>query len=265
MASWTDGPEYAPAQRPDAFAAPATTPLDDAAPQVDLSAGAPSFAPTSFEEPRDRVPALASLVPILDPGRDPHQPFVATSAVITAGSAWGSAHSAATVAAPNWQPGGGPAWAANQPYASAYPPPSAPNQFPAPGTPQWFGPGAEWAPPAAPVPATLTNAAKAASIGMLIVLAVGGIVTLLAPFLLAVGWALTSQVRYRRKQVRTAFAIALGVALTSGVLPILGDRGIDGVFETVGLVALLGCWVMLVTVTFLQYTALAAGERPEPN
>ncbi len=263
MASWTDGPEYAPVERPAAFAAPDAPPLTGAPPLTDLSAGAPVLPPAAFEEPRDPVPALAALVPSHGPSRDPQQPFLVESALVTAGSAWGSAHSAAAVAAPNWQPPLGPARTADQPYASTYAPPGAARGFPGPGTPQWFGPGAEWAPPPPPVPATLPNALRAATYGLLIVLGIGGVIALLSPFLLAIGLALGSQVHYRRRQVRQAGWIALGVAAASGVVPIAAGRGADGVWETIGLVSLLGCWVMLVTVLFLQYSALSAGERRE--
>lgn len=263
MASWTDGPEYAPAERPAAFAAPTAPPLDEAPPLVDLSAGAPLVPPATFEEPRDRVPPLATLVASPGQQRDPTQPFVVESAVMTTGSAWGSAHSAAAIAAPTWQPPAGGAWTADQPYASTYLPPTGPGSFPAPGTPQWFGPGPEWAPPAPAVPATLANAARAATYGLLITLAVGGVISLLAPFLLGIGLALSSQVSYRRRQIRTAFWIVIGVALASGTIPIVGGSGLDGAYETISLVALLGCWVMLVMVLFWQYAALSAGERPE--
>ena len=142
-------------------------------------------------------------------------------------------------------------------------PARAGHRVPGAGTPQWFGPGADWAPPAPRVPATLANAVQASTYGLLIVLAVGGLVTLLSPFLLAVGLALSSQVRYRRSQVRLAFIVALGVSLASGAVPIATGQGIDAVMGMVGVVSLLACWVMIAVVTFLQYTALAAGERPD--
>ena len=263
MASWTDGPEYAPVERPAAFAAPVALPLDDAPPRQDLSAGAPVAPPTAFEQPRDPVPALAALAPSDGPHRDPQSPFQVQSAIVTAGSAWGAAHSAPAVAAPNRQASSGPVWTADQPYTSAYSPPAQATGFPAPGTPQWFGPGADWAPPAPRVPATLANAVQASTYGLLIVLAVGGLVTLLSPFLLGVGLELSSQVGYRRSQVRLAFIVALGVSLASGAVPIATGQGIDAVMGMVGVVSLLACWVMIAVVTFLQYTALAAGERPD--
>jgi hypothetical protein len=262
VASWTDGPEYAPVERPAAFAAPVAEPLTGAPPRPDLSAGAPIQPPDLFQEPHDHVVPLAALVPALGPGRDPQQPFQVESAVMTASSAWGSAHSAAAVAAPNWHPPVGSGWTADQPYASSYAPPTQPGRFPAPGTPQWFGPGAEWAPPPPPIPATLPNALRATTTGVLIVLAIGGLISLLSPFLLVTAAALATQVHYRRQQVRTAFLVAMGVAVASAALPIAGGRGIDGAIETIGLVSLLGCWVMLVTVLLLQYTGLSAGDRP---
>ncbi len=263
MADWTDGPEYAPAERPAAFAAPVAVPLDDAPPVRHLSSGAPFEPPSGFAQPRDPVPPLAALVPAPADQRDPRQAFQVTAAIMTAGSAWGSAHSAAAVSAPTWQPPGGAAWTADQPYASSYAPQSRPDGFPAPGTPQWFGPGGEWAPPAPRPAPTLQNAAKGASYGLLICLGIGGLIPMLAPFLLVLGWALASQVAYRRRAVQQAFIAAFLASLASAAIPIVSGGALDAVMETISLVALLCCWVLVFATLFLQYAALSAGETAD--
>ncbi len=260
MASWTDGPEYAPVERPAAFAAPDVEPLTGPPPQVDLSAGAPAARPASFDEPRDRVPALADLTPHGGPTRDPHRPYEVASAIVTAGSAWGSAHTVGAVAAPGWSPPVGPAWTADQPFESTYAPPT--HGFPTPGTPQWFGPGPEWAPPAPTVPPTFANALKASSYGLLIVLAVGGLVWQVTPFALPLALSLTFMVRYRRERVRRLFMIALGVMLAGFAVPLLTGRSLDDAYGTAGMLGLFCCWVLALAVVYQQYTALNAGERP---
>ena len=60
MASWTDGAEYAPTERPDGFATPRTAPLDQAPPPVPLARDRPLEPPTEFL-PSAPAPALSSL------------------------------------------------------------------------------------------------------------------------------------------------------------------------------------------------------------
>lgn len=93
MATWEDGPEYAPLERPDAFAEPTVATIGlDAPPPSPKAAPEPSERP-AFSDPAQPVPPLATLVPEPPAGRDPQQPFDVVSSVMTADtSAWASAH-----------------------------------------------------------------------------------------------------------------------------------------------------------------------------
>ncbi|MFP5416404.1 MAG: hypothetical protein ACLGHZ_05945 [Actinomycetes bacterium] len=90
MAHWTDGPEYAPVERPDVFvepdAAPLAAPPTDAADTPDgpprdaaavVAEGRPDYAPVD-------APPLAHLVPPAPPGRDPREAFHVASTPMTA-------------------------------------------------------------------------------------------------------------------------------------------------------------------------------------
>lgn len=106
VATWEDGPEYAPHEPPAHFAAPETAPLSTADPRPNLSAGAPTRPPRDFA-----APSAAPLAQIgTGPGshaRNPAQPFAVAAATMTDGtSAWGAAHSMrnAEPAAEQWAP-----------------------------------------------------------------------------------------------------------------------------------------------------------------
>ena len=97
MATWEDGPEYAPLVRPDAFSEPTISPLSVRAPVEQPAAAAPKERP-AFADPADPVAPLESLVPPIEAPRDPAEPFdVVTTALTSADSAWGAAHWAPTV------------------------------------------------------------------------------------------------------------------------------------------------------------------------
>lgn len=131
MATWEDGPEYAPLERPDEFADPsAATVALEAPPAAPPPPPAPVERPL-FGDPQQPVPPLASLVPAPPSQRDPQQPFdVATSLVTAESSAWASTHWSA--------PGQG------GPHPAALP--SASPALPAPPLPYASGPaaGAGW-------------------------------------------------------------------------------------------------------------------------
>ncbi len=93
MATWEDGPEYAPLERPDAFADPSVATVGLAAPPP---APVPPPAPTerpAFADPGQPVPPLAALVPAPPARRDPNVPFDVAASLMTAEtSAWASSH-----------------------------------------------------------------------------------------------------------------------------------------------------------------------------
>ena len=106
MANWTDGPEYAPAERPAAFETPAVPPLEVPPAVTNLASGAPLDQPT-WQPPQQVVAPLSSLVPAAAvPARDPLREFSTVSSTMTGDAgAWSSAHSATgTLARPAWTP-----------------------------------------------------------------------------------------------------------------------------------------------------------------
>ena len=258
VATWQDGPEYAPAERPDGFAAPVAAPLDTAPavrrPDTIL------IEPVGYVEP-DGVGDLAQVSPPSHERRDPSEPFAVVSSIVSDSSAWGSAHShgGGTVAA--WDPRQPlPTSAAS---AADFPPPDfPPPAFPAPGTPQWFGPGEAAAPQPPAVRPTVAAAARAAGIGLLITLFVGGLISVLSVVCLFTGWALSTLVVYRQKAVGRLFAGSACCAVLFALAWFVRD-GWSGGLEVMGLVAQVLCWLCALITVFIQYAAIAAGERPD--
>lgn len=151
MATWQDGPEYAPLVRPAAFEPPEQPPVGPAAaaaPEDDpertrsaqaRSAQAPHVRP-GFTAP-DSVPldALSSDSP---QRRDPHEPFSVVVRPTGSGSAWPAAHAAVPqpwpAPSPTPPPDGPGSYGSVVPY-----PPAAPSPEPGP-----YPPPVPYAPPA---------------------------------------------------------------------------------------------------------------------
>ena len=110
MATWEDGPEYAPAVRPDAFSPAAAPPIEAVLPERELPEATrrealPVVRP-DFSGPQAQQAPLAALVPSVEDPRDPAVPFaVVTSTLTSMDSAWGAAHG--NLAHPSY-PGVGP-------------------------------------------------------------------------------------------------------------------------------------------------------------
>nr|WP_294693456.1 hypothetical protein [uncultured Friedmanniella sp.] len=286
MASWEDGPEYAPLERPAQFTTPAAAPLDDAEPVVEAAPTAPVQRP-QFRDPAEPVAPLSTLVPVVEDPRDPQVPFDVVTTNLTSGSAWGSAHgglpppvappvaagalpASAYSAESLLQAAAAPtdAWPPAAPRPGGYPP-AAPGAYPAPGTPQWFGPGPYGEQPPAPR-VDLRRFIEAATPGLLIVLGVGGLIFVLSPVLLAVAFSLRSRVRAAEPQVRLALGVALGMMIFFGVIG-LSRQPLDFSewWSFVGAWSLLLCWATLVTVCVLVYRGLkhdpaAPSSYPNP-
>ena len=296
MATWEDGPEYAPLERPAEFSTPATEPLDTGPPPAEVAPRLPVDRP-AFTGPSVPVAPLETLIPVPADVRDPVLPFEVVSSNLTSGSAWGSAHQAsaaptapavlpaptapawpAPVPATPWPPTPQP-WPATAPSAQAWPPvqqppwpgtatpPNAPAGFPSPGTPQWFGPGpyGEQPPTERVGPRAVLEAATP---GLLAVLAVGAVIFVLSPVLLVVAYALSSRVTVARDAVRRALGISLAAVGFFGLVGLTRDLlGFSEWWSFVGIWSLLLCWGMLVTVSGLDYRGLrnAAGAPPAPR
>ena len=91
MATWEDGPEYAPVERPTDFADAGAAPLSMAPPVVQMAALAPKDRPF-FDQPPVPVAPLESLVAAPPETRDPQVPFAVASSTMTSDSAWGAVH-----------------------------------------------------------------------------------------------------------------------------------------------------------------------------
>ena len=296
MATWEDGPEYAPLERPQYFADAPAAPLEQAPPVARPAEGQPAARPR-FDEPTAPVAALATLLPEVPDERDPHRPFDTLTTTLTSDSAWGSpatdaaqpfvptAPFAATapalsaapagapaptfpapgpglpapgqVLAPGQVPGPGPTPAPGQP-----PNPYAP--YPSPGTPEWFAP-----PPTTygdqqrPGRVDAKQVVEAATPGLAICLAVGGLVFPLAPVLVIVAVFLSTRVQVARRAVRILFRSAAGA---------VGFFAVVGFFRSVvdgdpwwsfvsGWSAAI-CWVLLAVTLLTVYQALRRPPQP---
>lgn len=157
-----------------------------------------------------------------------------------------------------------PSQVAGQPFPPPGQPP-APGPFPAPGTPQWFGPGGYQTPP--PAPPTTPNARAvltAATPGMLVTLAVGAFLWVLAPVTLVLAFVLSSRMTYGRKPTRTAYAAVLAFLGLVGVLSLItADGFFSDWWDSVAGWACFGSWVMIVATIIAVYRALKQG-RPDP-
>jgi hypothetical protein len=296
MATWEDGPEYAPVERPDHFADAGVGPLEQAPPYEQSAASAPDSRPR-FRDPDAPVAPLASLVPAEGPQRDPALPFdVATGTMTTTDSAWSAAHwsrpgtpAPSVVIPPAPPPGQWPQPLPNptQPVPTqpvpTHPVPTQPvptqalaagtgpavanGGFPAPGTPQWFAPAPYGPPPpSAPAPVTVQRVIAAATPGLCICLAIGGVFSFLAPLTLLIAFGLSSRVTVAEVGVRRTFRIGTGAlsffALIAGLSTLANGDGFSAWWSATGLWALLISWVVLVVTLALVAHGLKAGRPP---
>ncbi len=287
MATWEDGPEYAPAVRPDHFTEATAAPLSVATPSAPASPPAPAERPR-FDDPDVPVAALDTLVPPLEQRRDPAVPFdVASSTLTEATSAWSAAHWSRP-SDPAGDPSGiptppepvdyGPGQGSWPPAGLPYPPPlpagqhpvpaPGPAPFPAPGTEQWFAPPPP--PPAAAIGLRAGPAAIATALtpAVIICLVIGGIIWPLAPITFSLAAALAVRMRAGRSLTRIIFSIGLallGCVLLVGIL--LGDGLFGDWWELLSRWAQALSWIMLVVAWIVVYRDLriprdGAGPRP---
>ncbi|SER22584.1 hypothetical protein [Microlunatus flavus] len=267
MATWEDGPEYAPLERPQYFADAPVPPLEQAPPPGRPADGLPAVRPR-FDQPSAPVAPLADLVPQPPDERDPSQPFDVVTATLTSESLWTSApgawgSSAPEAAAPTattlpTAPTVTPGHPSTAPTALAAPPTAAPNPaaaapwpvlepppgpagfppadpqatqpgafphaaprgpYPEPGTPGWFAP-----PPTSygeqPQGGRTSARAvfEAATPGLCICLAIGGVILPLAPVMLVVAVFLATRVAVAQAAVRMLFRIAAGAVAFFAVI-----------------------------------------------
>ena len=299
MANWTDGPEYAPTQRPAAFETPLVAPLETPPVVPNPAAGAPVVQP-AWQPPQGNSIPLEALVPRtqLDT-RDPHAAFTTTSSLATAGSAWGSVHSSTgTLENPGWTPDqplrtsapitggqgstgdraawpaptGDPSQVGTMPAPSPgaaptrglnFPPPTQPPAFPQRGTPDWFAPPTQgqWRPPDQSV--TVGQMWRAATPGVMIPLIVGAILNPLSVVMLGVAALLAGRVQYRLSQVRRVFGWSLALLTAVGLLSLVNnDFDLSAAWTVMSGWAQLLCWAVPLIVLLLVGSGIRAHEPP---
>lgn len=278
MATWEDGPEYAPRERPTAFALPVAPPLPEPVIEPSLAAGAPPQRPAGYvADPRSREvpqPPLSGLAPVDASARDPQQAFDVMRSTLTAqDSAWGAAHhaGAGALAAGEFDPHrpfpahAGSAEVATTPAPSFPAPTGAPASAPVglagpAGTPQqgaldgWFAP-VEQAP--APQAAAGSSFLAAITPGVVITLAVGSIISVVAPVAYLSAFFLAQRVKVAGTAVRTVFAlgttvlalVAMAGLATDGILPAMWWQGL-------GATATWVCGITLAVVAVVVYLGL---------
>jgi hypothetical protein len=303
VATWEDGPEYAPHERPQYFADAPLPPLEQAPPVARPATGLPTSRP-HFDHPTAPVAPLATLVPEPPDERDPHRPFDLVTTTLTSESPWGPTGSSAGTAplsatesfaaappARTATPAAGAPWpvleqpaptgpaAPPQPSAPSGPdpygsagrygpagPPPDPYAYPAPGTPGWFAP-----PPTTygdqrqPGRVDAKQVVEAATPGLCICLAIGGIILPLAPIMVIVAVFLSTRVRVAQRAVRTTFRSAAGA---------VGFFAVVGLFRLVlagepwwGFVSvwsLIICWVALGVLLLVVWQALTRSGTTQP-
>jgi len=299
MATWEDGPEYAPIERPAEFAEPVASPLSTAAPVPQMAALTPKGRP-ALDQPSVPVAPLATLIPPPADQRDPQEPFDVAASTMTSDSAWGAVHWGAPSALPAAAPGAAPApgafpsmltsgplpstpipaaptgapWgppsiarrpAPDEPFPSPSGPVPPPNGFPAPGTPGWFGPGPYGEQLASPDRVSPRAVFDAATPGLLICLALGGFIYVIAPVMLAVSFGLASRVKVGQAQVRRGFLIASVLwVLIAIIVALANDAGFSTWWVTVSAWAVVVCWSMVLATLLIVHRNLKAGARPAP-
>lgn len=247
MATWLDGPEYAPTARPREFAAPHVPPLDTAPPRPQPSAELPRAMPQFQARAQQRE--LATHGPPEPPGRDPQEAFAVAGSSLTdfsggseprdptqplneAGavaidrghqvSAWGAAH--------------------RSPH--------------------------DWPPPA-PMPARAPDAGftavlKAATPGVLIPLLIGGLIVAIAPVALLVAAGFSTRVRQARTAVRGLLVAAAAVLVAWFLITLLFNGLQLGAAWQATLWPATGLsWVGLIGTLAVVARSLGRGEAPE--
>ncbi len=256
MASWTDGPEYAPTVRPTAFVVPVVEDLLDPEPAAAVASGFPAREPI-FEPPTGPAPDLRELVPSAAPGRNPNLPFESTTTPLTEADQSLAQRDPRT---PFVDPG--PPLSGNLDTPVVQPPPQVnPPPFPAPGTPQWFAPG-PGLPPPAPMPVTIGQIWKAATNWVMVPAVIGMVLAPVSPVAFLVAAVSTSQILYRRNAVRRAWVITGIAILTITMLAVFADPATD-FYDALGWTALVGCWAGAIATLATVGSALRNGESPD--
>jgi len=258
MASWQDGPEYAPLEWPDAFTDPQLPPLDVAAPPPDRGLDAPP-EPPAFAPPPQPAADLAGFVPPTGPSRDPHEPFAVVTSTLTSFATRDASWKPTDPLGPEVAPARieMPRTSFVTPLAQINPP-----SFPAPGTPQWFvPPGVPQAP--APARVSMRDIVRGVTPPVLILCLLGGLINPLSLLLLVLGLVTTARIGYRRRAVAATVGTASGVLVLAALFELLTGAGLGDLYDALSGLAQFTCWGVLLALIIIVFYALSHGERPQ--
>lgn len=258
MADWTDGPEYAPEDRPAAFVAPDAVALAEAPSAAVPEEAFPADEP-NFVAPTAAAPDLRELVPTAAPGRNPNLPFESLSSPMTAiQPTIGERQPDQPFNAP------GPSLSGYLPVQPAAPAAAQvnPAPFPAPGTTEWFAPptGQPVMPAAAPV--DISRIWKETTNWVMVPLIIAMFILPVSPVALLVAWLSTVQIRYRRTAIRRAYWIALAAIVVISLFTVFADNTV-GIWDPVCITSLIASWVLVFLTPGLVGAALRNNEPPD--
>jgi hypothetical protein len=255
MADWTDGPEYAPGERPAAFVAPVAEKLSNPAPVQLLEPGVPGEEP-GFAPPSTPTPALEALVPAVEPGRNPNAPFESLTTSLTTLAVTTTQRSPQEP----FQTTAGPitGYLPMEPTVAAS---AQLNPAPFPTAPLWVGPTPHQAPPVPDSP-SLGQVLQATTAWVLIPLVIGMFALPIAPVALLVAWIASAQVKYRRVAVRRGFLIIEMLVAGIWMISVLGDSSLD-LWGTFALLSLIACWILVAVTLTTVWSAIHRQEPPE--
>lgn len=252
MADWTDGPEYAPAARPQAFVAPRTPALIEQ-PRPAVATDVPRSQP-QFQAPQESTPDLRTLVPSVAPRRNPTIPFESVTTPLTSASLPPGDRDPQTPFS-----GPGPSLSGYLPVQPAMPAGQAnPTPLTAPNPPAWPIPNQ---PPQAAEPVTFAQIFQATTPTVVMALVAGTVLFPISPIALAVASISTSQVRYRTMAVRFSYGVAwffiAGLALlTTSIIEI-------EFWTALCLYSSIGAFILLLVTATIVGRALHRREPPD--
>lgn len=287
MATWEDGPEYAPVARPGTFVSPEAPALSIAPPRPAPSSRAPAERPRfeSAEELRE----LATYGPPPGPVRDPQEPYdVVRSTMTEIDSAWSMVHhyhvqgeDPAQWGPPTGQPVGPPQadprlpiLLAGTPTPQPGPVPGAgPVTGPVPGTAPFPTTQPEWLPDGGPAPepgVAFGTVFNAVTLPVFMTLLIGGLAIavpffgFLSPLMFILAFVSSGRIGYRRHWIRNTFLVATGALVTTILAGLLmSPVDVLAFADLVYAVSTAICWMVLIAVFLIVWQALAAGDRPD--
>ncbi|MDR2929707.1 MAG: hypothetical protein LBV06_02190 [Propionibacteriaceae bacterium] len=260
MATWKDGPRYAPVDRPTGFAQPAVE-IGLTAPEAPPSLpSAPPTAPETFTATPDQ-PGLEQILPAEPSPRDPQTPFAVAAAQLTNVSQ--AVDSPELIGNRDRLP--------TQPFAvvSADPGSASMASGPRPFTDSLPAPtGSPVNANARPgVTISLADCWKAAYPPFVILLVVVGLVASVEPLfavvaLIASPFFFIPRVRYRVTQLRIGLGVVGAVLALLWLVETLSSSSMYNTDLHLNWWVAAGCWALAITDMVLQWRGMSVGDKP---